>query len=157
MFSNLRLSKPPIVATALLLVSFVLGALSSGLVFVRVEADAFTRLTRYLEKNTSVSVSSNAFTIDTSQGTHFDVSLTANVTGITFSNLLASSLWSQNITMFLKQDATGGRTVSGWPAAVKWPGGTPPTITATANKTDIVSCITHDGGPTIPCIYNQSF
>lgn len=43
-------------------------------------------------------------------------------------------------TLILKltQDGTGSRTVT-WPAAVKWSGGTPPTLTTTAGRTDIIS------------------
>lgn len=41
-------------------------------------------------------------------------------------------------TLELKQDATGGRTVT-WPSSVKWPGGTAPTLTTTAGRTDIIS------------------
>tara|TARA_R100001086_G_C11848217_1_gene261035 strand:- start:22073 stop:23968 length:1896 start_codon:yes stop_codon:yes gene_type:complete len=38
----------------------------------------------------------------------------------------------------LVQDATGSRTAT-WPAAVKWPGGTAPTLTTTANAEDIIT------------------
>jgi len=37
--------------------------------------------------------------------------------------------------LLLLQDATGSRTAT-WPASVKWPAGTAPTITATASKGD---------------------
>lgn len=43
-----------------------------------------------------------------------------------------------NILLVLKQDSTGSRTVS-WPAAVKWTGGTAPTLTTAANSIDIIS------------------
>jgi hypothetical protein len=36
----------------------------------------------------------------------------------------------------VKQDGTGSRLVT-WPAAVVWPGGTPPTLTTTAARSDI--------------------
>lgn len=38
----------------------------------------------------------------------------------------------------LVQDATGSRTVT-WPASVKWPGGTAPTLTTAANGEDLIS------------------
>ena len=38
----------------------------------------------------------------------------------------------------LIQDATGSRTAT-WPVAVKWPGGTAPTLTTDANAVDIVT------------------
>jgi len=40
----------------------------------------------------------------------------------------------------IKQDATGSRTVT-WPGTVRWPGGTAPTITTTASKTDYIGFI----------------
>ena len=41
------------------------------------------------------------------------------------------------------QDATGSRTIT-WNAVFKWSGGTPPTLTATANGIDVIS-FTSDG------------
>jgi hypothetical protein len=41
----------------------------------------------------------------------------------------------KSFILIQKQDGTGSRTVT-WPAAVKWPGGTAPTITSTASKAD---------------------
>jgi len=43
-----------------------------------------------------------------------------------------------SLILKLVQDATGSRTVT-WPAAVHWPAGTAPTLTATANKVDIIT------------------
>lgn len=43
-----------------------------------------------------------------------------------------------SLVLRLAQDATGSRTVT-WPAAVKWSGGTPPTLTTTASKVDIIT------------------
>ena len=43
-----------------------------------------------------------------------------------------------NILLVLKQDGTGSRTAT-WPGAVKWPGGTAPTLTTAANSIDIIS------------------
>ena len=48
-----------------------------------------------------------------------------------------------SLTLILVQDATGSRTIT-WPASVKWPGGTAPTLTTTANAIDIVSLM-YDG------------
>ena len=41
-------------------------------------------------------------------------------------------------TLLLKQDATGSRTVT-WPSTVRWAGGTAPTLTGTAGRTDVVT------------------
>lgn len=43
-----------------------------------------------------------------------------------------------NFILKLKQDATGSRTAT-WPASVKWPSGTAPTLTTDANANDIIS------------------
>jgi len=43
-----------------------------------------------------------------------------------------------NFMLWLIQDATGSRTIT-WPATVRWPGGTAPTLSTAANAVDIVS------------------
>lgn len=72
-----------------------------------------------------------AYTIDIAAGTLQDLALTGNCT-FTFP---AGVVAGRSFTLLLSQDGTGGRTVT-WPAAVRWPGGTAPTITSTANRTD---------------------
>lgn len=71
-----------------------------------------------------------AFTIDLTQGTVQILTLTGNCS-FTFPTATAG----KSFLLLLKQDGTGGRTVT-WPASVKWPASTPPTITSTANRTD---------------------
>lgn len=70
------------------------------------------------------------YTIDLANGTVQILTLTGNVT-FTFPTATAG----KSFIMLLKQDGTGSRTVT-WPGAVKWPGGTAPTITSTASKLD---------------------
>ena len=43
-----------------------------------------------------------------------------------------------NFLLRVVQDGTGGRTVT-WPASVKWPGGTAPTLSSGANAEDIIT------------------
>ena len=43
-------------------------------------------------------------------------------------------------TLIIKQDGTGSRTAT-WPASVRWGGGTAPTLTTTASKTDYIGFI----------------
>ena len=71
-----------------------------------------------------------AYTIALSNGTVQILTLTGNCT-FTFPTATAG----RSFILLLKQDGTGSRTVT-WPAAVKWPGGTAPTITATASRCD---------------------
>lgn len=99
------------------------------------------------ENAVAASISSGAVTFDLSAGNFFTVSLTENITSISFSNITAGRV--NPITIEFTQDATGGRTVTGWPAAVKWTAGLEPVITAGANAVDIVSGYTRNGGTTI--------
>lgn len=83
-------------------------------------------------------------TIDCSVGNSYVVTMTANITSISFSNVpAAGKVFS--LTMFLTQGGTGSYTVT-WPASVKFAGGTAPTLTTTVGKTDIIGLVTHDGG-----------
>jgi hypothetical protein len=82
-------------------------------------------------------------TIDLEDGNVHNVTLTANCT-FTFSNPPASGT-SGSFTLFLNQDGTGSRTAT-WPGSVKWAGGTAPTLTTTASRTDILVFTTIDAG-----------
>jgi hypothetical protein len=46
----------------------------------------------------------------------------------------------QGFVLFITQDGTGSRTVTWW-SGIKWQGGTTPTLTTTATKTDVFSFI----------------
>ncbi len=63
---------------------------------------------------------------------------------VTFTFPVAAA--GKSFTLALKQDATGGRTAI-WPTAatVRFSGGTAPTLTITANKTDYLSFVCTDG------------
>lgn len=57
---------------------------------------------------------------------------------ITFANPIAGARYLLAIT----QDTSGSRTIT-WPT-IKWQGGTTPTLTTTANKTDLIA-LYYDG------------
>jgi len=61
-----------------------------------------------------------------------NITMTAN-TVFTFPTPAAG----KSFTLVLSQDATGSR-VPTWPSSVKWPSGNAPTVTSTANKTDVL-------------------
>ncbi len=92
-----------------------------------IEAGTFTN--GYTEENVSANTGT-AYTIDLANGTVQILTLTGNCT-FTFPTATAG----RGFTLLLKQDGTGSRTAT-WPAAVKWPSSTAPTITATASKMD---------------------
>jgi len=88
-------------------------------------------VTNYVETPFTAN-SSTAITIALTNGTVQIITLTGNAT-IT----MPTATSGKSFIMFLKQDGTGSRTVT-W-STVKWPGGTNPTITATASRQDIYS------------------
>jgi hypothetical protein len=92
-----------------------------------IEAGTFTN--GYTEE-TATANTSTAYTIDLANGTVQVLTLTGNCT-YTFPTAAAG----KSFILLQKQDGTGSRTVT-WPSAVKWPGGTAPTITSTASKLD---------------------
>jgi len=79
--------------------------------------------------------SGTAKTVDWSVANRHTVTLTGNVT-FTFTSPGGDAI----LYLRLVQDGTGSRTVT-WPAAVKWPAATPPTLTVTAAAVDIVVLI----------------
>ena len=97
-----------------------------------------------LETVNTIASSGSSLTINLSSGNMAAVTLTANC-AITLSG--ATNGKACSLTLILKQDATGSRTVT-WPVSVKWSGATAPTLTTTAAKADFVSLLTVDGGAT---------
>ena len=71
-------------------------------------------------------------------GSQFALTLTANVAALSCINPQPG----QKIDLFLKQDATGSRTVV-W-NSVLWASGTAPTLTTTASHTDRISLTWND-------------
>jgi hypothetical protein len=84
-------------------------------------------------------------TLNAAGGNVFAVSLNANISTLSFSNIPASGE-AYGLTLIFTADGTA-RTVT-WPAAVKWPGGSAPTMTSTNGKRDIFVLFTHDAGTT---------
>jgi hypothetical protein len=101
------------------------------------------KLGAFVETTTTASVT-GSYIIDLGSSTAFNLTLTGNTT-FSFANVPSGGTVS--FTAVLKQDATGGRTVT-WPGTVKWSSGAAPTMTSTATKTDIYSFTTVDGGST---------
>lgn len=92
-----------------------------------VEAGTFTN--GYTEEVATANTGT-AYTINLVDGSVQILTLTGNVT-YTFPTPTAG----RSFFLLHKQDATGGRTAT-WPATVKWPGNTAPTLTNTALRLD---------------------
>lgn len=97
------------------------------------------------DKSITVTSTANSTVIDCSLGNSFLHVLTENTT-LSFSNIPASGqLYVAHITIV--QDAGASGYAVTLPTA-KWPGGTLPTFTATANAQDELVWYTRDGGTT---------
>ena len=93
--------------------------------------------------------SSTAITLALTNGTVQIITLTGNAT-IT----MPTATSGKSFIMYLKQDATGSRTVT-W-STVKWAGGTAPTITSTASRQDILSFFA-DSSNWYGCVVGQNY
>jgi hypothetical protein len=75
-------------------------------------------------------------------GSQFVTMGTGNTT-FTFTNVPSTAY---KFTLYVKQDATGSRTVT-WPTT-SWPAATAPTLTTTGNRIDIIEFRTVNSGST---------
>jgi hypothetical protein len=101
------------------------------LVFNNAPALTNPTVTNYVETLYSANTST-AITVDLTNGTVQNLTLTGNAT-ITMPTAVAG----KSFIIILSQDATGSRTVT-W-STVSWPSATAPTVTSTASKRDIFS------------------
>lgn len=88
--------------------------------------------------------SSTTTTLNLANGNVFNITLVGNTT-LAFSG--ATNGTACAISLYLHQDATGGRTTA-YPASVKWAGGSAPTLTTSANAVNILVFETLNGGTT---------
>lgn len=91
----------------------------------------------------SISSASGTQTINCSDVTYWKGTLVGNITGFNLNSIPAGGPYT--LTMKLIQGGSGGYTVT-WPSNVKWPDGTPPTLTTAVGKYDMVGLVTDDGG-----------
>ena len=100
-----------------------------------INAPAFTNTATFqgVRETIRVANTGTAYTVANTAASILDLTLTGNCV-LTFPTPAAGG----QFTLLLKQDAAGSRTVT-WPSTVRWAGGTAPTLTATAGRTDIVT------------------
>jgi len=79
-----------------------------------------------------------------SSGSFITATLSANAT-FTFTTTSLPASDAIYFTLFLTNDGTASRTIT-WPASVKWPNNSVPVRTTTANKTDVYTFFSYDGG-----------
>ena len=95
------------------------------------------------------SVTASASTTVNTQFNVTELTMSASITTLTLSNIQANNIVHMWTIVTLGNGTAYSIT---WPAAVKWPGGTAPTITSTNAKRDIYQFVTYDGGTNIYAI-----
>ena len=93
---------------------------------------------------TALSISTGVVNIDCALGDFFTLSLTANVTSITFTNLPASGK-AVSLAVRMQQDGTGSRTVA-LPASFKATTGSDTAVQSAANAWTLLTLTTFDQG-----------
>ncbi len=97
------------------------------------------------ETHSAPTISAGTLTLDLSAARVFLVSLNANITTLTISNAPGSTRLGY-CTVRFRGDGTA-RTIA-WPASVRWPFGTAPTLTETNGEDDWITFWTPDAGTT---------
>ena len=98
----------------------------------------------YREGVVQIGTVATATSLDLSQGNVFNVTLGASGIAFTFTNPPANGSTCY-ITVVLKQDPTGGRTYGSFGSSI-WTDGVKPVLSTGANKIDVLTFMTVDGG-----------
>lgn len=93
---------------------------------------------------TAVTSSAGVLNINCALGDYFTITLTENITSITFSNLPAAGR-AQSIMLRIRQHASAAKTVA-WPAAFKWAGGVAGAVSVGLSDYDVLAITTFDQG-----------
>jgi hypothetical protein len=86
--------------------------------------------------STPVALSGTTVAVNAALGNVFTLTLTGATTISNPTGMVAG----QTMTFMITQASGGGDTVT-WSGNYKWPAGTPPTMTSTANAVDMQTCI----------------
>ena len=112
------------------------------------------KLTNYFEFPVTVTSSAGQVELDMSQGQTFELTTTEAVTSFNITNMTSSAAKTFTIKILQGSGPFGVgidtfRLDGGSTYSANWPGGSVPTVTQTAGKTDIYSFMTFDGGTTL--------
>lgn len=97
-------------------------------------------------KSSSPSISSNTLTLNLNNGNVFNVSLNANITTISISNVSAVSNTATVFYLIFTMNGTA-RTVT-WPASVSWAQGTSPVLSSANGNREVFSFLSTNNGST---------
>ena len=104
-------------------------------------------LSNYVETTYAFGNTGTNPTLALSNGNFVTATLDSSATFVFSLTSTPAASGTFSFTLALTNDATAGRTIV-WPTSVVWPGGTVPTRTTTANKTDIYTFFTINNGTT---------
>lgn len=129
------------------------SALDGAELFESVQSSATKSLTAaqvktYVRKNvkTAITSASGILNIDLSLGDYFTVTLTENVTSLTFTNLDGAS-YGRTVMLQITQHASDAKTFA-WPASFKWAAGAAGAVSATLSAVDVLAISSFDNGTT---------
>jgi hypothetical protein len=89
------------------------------------------------ERTTSQAVTATAtLAINYALGSVVELAQATNITTLTFGNFGAANKWARMLIVRTKDNSGTARTIA-W-GSVKWAGGTPPSLTSTANAIDVI-------------------
>jgi hypothetical protein len=89
------------------------------------------------ERTTSQAVTATAtLALNYALGAVVELAQDTNITTLTFGNFGAANKWARMLIVRTKDNTGTARTIA-W-GAVKWAGGTPPSLTSTANAIDVI-------------------
>ena len=94
--------------------------------------DAREALNRALVAPPALVIDSGAIAIDWGAYRNYTLDLSEDVTAITFTDPADAGWYALKVTQ------GGGFTMAGWPSTVLWVGGAGPTITAAADRVDLL-------------------
>jgi hypothetical protein len=102
----------------------------------------------YVNKNVATALTSAAgvVDIDCSLGDYFTLTLTENVTSITFSNTAGAGYGATKM-LKITQHASSAKTVA-WPASFKWANGSAGVMSTTLSAIDVLAMTSFDNGTT---------
>ncbi len=139
------------------LTSFASKTIPSGTIVGDTDTQTLSgkTITSLKETKSAPTISGAALTLDLSTSSVFAVALNASVTTLTISNPPSNGTF---ISFVLELTANGTSYTITWPASIKWPGGSAPSLTSTNAKRDAFTFYTYDGGTTyLAQVLGQNF
>lgn len=94
-----------------------------------------------------LSIHNGRIEIDFSEANTYYILMTENITEVVYSALPPPEV-SVRVQLYLEQDATGGRYITGWPPGSQTPGGIIPILSQDPGALDSIVIDTFDGGAT---------